>query len=647
MRNSFLILVSISLLWSCNSNQSWVVTSPDSKLSINIELREDGSLDYSAILNVEGKEVVALESSPLGLDRKDGIFSSNLLLVTASDIEQISDHYQLVTGKKKDIHYEANQLILQMKNQEDQLFNVIFRVSNDGVAYRYHFPEECSEEHTITKEYSAFNLPDIGKVWTLAYDSVFEYAPAYETYYVNGLDIGTPAPVNENGWSFPATFNTNGIWVMIMESNIDGTYPASHLEALCEKGVYSLRFPEATECFGEYSEKPVSTLPWYSPWRLAIIGDNPGVILESTLVTDLADPSKIDDTSWIIPGRAAWSWWSDSPSPRYVKEQNRFTDLAVEMGWEYNLIDANWNDMIDGTVEDVIEYANSKGIGALLWYNSGGKHNVVTEKPRDKMWDPEIREKEFQWLQEVGVKGIKVDFFQSDKQAILNQYLGILEDGAEHHIMLNFHGCTLPRGWRRTWPNMVTLEAVTGAEVYKFGSKFAEVAPAINTILPFTRNVAGSMDYTPVAFTEHNYPHLTSYAHELALSVVFESGILHFADKVEAYLALPAYAKEFLMNVPTTWDDTKYVGGTPGDYVALARKKGDTWYIAGISGIETDRTITLSTDFLDEGEYIMNLIIDGDNNKEFMNQEFEIGSSDEISVDLLGFGGFTGKIIRK
>ncbi len=583
----------------------------------------------------------------MGLDREDGNFSSGLSIASDYLFENVKDEYQLVTGKKLDIQYEANQLTLFLENQDGAPIEMIFRVSNDGIAYRYHFPGESSEPHTIVKEYSAFNLPDEGKVWVQAYDTVWHYAPGYETYFENGIDIGTAAPANKNGWSFPATFNVSGVWVMIMESNIDGTYPASHLEADCEGGMYKLRFPEATECYGVHSEKPVSTLPWYSPWRMAVIGDNAGIILESTLVTDLADPSKIDDTSWIKPGRAAWSWWSDSPSPRYVKEQNRFTDLAVEMGWEYNLIDANWNDMLDGTVDDVIDYASSKGIGALLWYNSGGAHNEVGEEPRDKMWDPEIREKEFQWLEDKGVKGIKVDFFQSDKQAIINQYLGILEDGAEHKVMLNFHGCTLPRGWQRTWPNMMTLEAVAGAEVYKFGAKYAPVAPVLNTILPFTRNAVGPMDYTPAAFTDHTYPHLTTYAHELALSVVFESGIIHMADKVEAYQGLPEYAKEFLKIVPSTWDETKYIDGTPGDCVVLARRKGDLWYIAGISGSDTARHLTITTNFLQSGEYIADLIVDGDNDQEFLNQQLEIEAGFEISMDILPYGGFAGIIAGK
>jgi alpha-glucosidase len=647
MRKFIPLLLSCLLFWSCSDNNTWLVSSPDANLQVNIQLEEDGTLNYSASLLVDEEAVSALESSPLGLDREDAKFSSALKFVSASGPSLITDQYSLVTGKKKEIIYKANQFTLALESQEGQPLEIIFRVSNDGMAYRYYFPNESSEKHTIIKEYSAFNLPDEGKVWTLAYDTISDYAPAYETYFENTLDIGTPAPWNKNGWSFPSTFSTNGLWILITESNLDGSYPASHLEANCDDGIYKLRFPEQSECFGEFSNKPVSTLPWHSPWRLAIIGDNPGTILESTLVTDLADPSKIEDTSWIKPGRASWSWWSDSPSPRYVKEQNRFTDLAVEMGWEYNLMDANWNNMLDGKVEEAIDYANSKNIGAILWYNSGGAHNVVGEEPRDKMWDPEIREKEFQWMEDIGVKGIKVDFFQSDKQAIINQYLGILEDGAEHHVLLNFHGCTLPRGWRRTWPNMMTLESVAGAEVYKFGTKFAPLAPVLNTILPFTRNVAGAMDYTPVTFTDHTYPHLTTFAHELALSVVFESGILHMADKVEAYQSLPEYAKEFLRKVPTTWDDTKYIGGTPGDYVAIARKSGDVWYVAGISGSETARHLTITTDFLEEGSYTADLILDGDHDQEFLNQQLEIEAANQISMDVLPYGGFAGIIIKK
>jgi hypothetical protein len=258
------------------------------------------------------------------------------------------------------------------------------------------------------------------------------------------------------------------------------------------------------------------------------------------------------------------------------------------------------------------------------------------------MWDPEIRSNEFKMLADLGVKGVKVDFFQSDKQTIIQQYLDILEDAAENHILVNFHGCTLPRGWNRTWPNMLTLEAVPGGEVYKFYEPYPGIAPWHNTVLPFTRNAVGPMDYTPVLFSDHTYPHLTSYAHELASCVVFESGIIHMADKVESYLGLPEPAKQFLMEVPAAWDEIKFIDGYPGEFIILARRLGTKWYIAGLNGSNTSRSFTVKTEFLPEGNYALSLIEDGASDTEFTFEDRQLSRGDELGITALPYGGFAG-----
>jgi len=639
MRLILSIFIISVLMAGCGQEDNWSFNSPDNNISVTLHLSEGGQLSYSVKILQSGEPVTAIESSVIGLDRDDGNFSSGLTF-KGQERNSIAENYRLVAGKKREISYEAEENRFLFQNSEGAEIEILFRVFNDGLAFRYHFPGNTKERHMIVREYSSFNLPEEGTCWSQPYDTVTKWTPAYETFYVRSMPIGTFAPENKNGWSFPTTFNFNGIWVLITESNLDGTYPASHLQPETSDGIYTLRFPETEEALGMYGNKPESSLPWTSPWRVAIIGLSAGDIVESTLVTDLADPSKIDDTSWIKPGRAAWSWWSDSPSPQYVKELNRFTDLAVEMTWEYNLIDANWNEMKDGDVKDAIDYAVSKNIGPLLWYNSGGAHNNVEEAPRDRMWDAEIRTAEFRKISEWGVKGVKVDFFQSDKQAIINQYLDILEDAARNKVMVNFHGCTLPRGWNRTWPNMVTLEAVRGGEVYKFGERYPEFAPWHNTVLPFTRNVVGPMDYTPVMFSDHAHPHKTTYAHELATSVVFESGIIHMADKVEAYLGLPAPAKQFLMEVPAAWDEVKFIDGYPGEYVILARRIGNQWYVAGLNGNDQPDTYEFSTAFLGKGKYTCNMILDGADDTSFSFEQRAVNKDDEIEISVLPYGGF-------
>jgi hypothetical protein len=381
------------------------------------------------------------------------------------------------------------------------------------------------------------------------------------------------------------------------------------------------------------------------PWRIIIVGASLASIVESTLVEDVCEPSRLKDTSWVKPGRVAWSWWSDNPSPQDGAKQKKFVDLAAEMGWEYVLVDANWDIMDNGNIHDVIRYARSKGVGVLLWYNSGGPHNIVTEKPRDTLTYREVRRFELSLLKKWGVKGIKVDFFQSDKQNVIDLYQGILADAAEHQIMVNFHGCTLPRGWSRTWPHLMTMEAVRGEECYIFDDKFPERAAVQNTIHPFVRNAVGPMDYTPVGFSDNRYPHRTTFAHELALCVLFESGWVHFADKAEAYLVLPAAPRDFLKRVPVAWDDTRFVAGYPAQFVILARRSGDTWYLAGVNGQGKPREERLKLgSWLAPGNYDLALIGDGADARSFDNRTQRIEAGGEFMVKMLPYGGFVATI---
>jgi hypothetical protein len=296
----------------------------------------------------------------------------------------------------------------------------------------------------------------------------------------------------------------------------------------------------------------------------------------------------------------------------------------------------------------VLRYAKQKSVGVLLWYNSGGRHNIVTEKPRDTLTYPEVRRYELDLLKKWGVKGIKVDFFQSDKQDVISLYHGILKDAADAKIMINFHGCTLPRGWERTWPHLMSMEAVRGEECYIFDSKYPEQAPIQSTVLPFTRNVVGPMDYTPVSFSNNRYPRRTTAAHELALSVVFESGWLHFADKAESYVNLPPAPKEFLKRVPVAWDDTRFVAGEPGEFVILARRKGDTWYLAGINGVNKPREerIRLGS-WLSEGQHQLLRIADGADQNSFSTDTVTIEKGQEIPVKFSPYGGFVGTLSRR
>ena len=363
-------------------------------------------------------------------------------------------------------------------------------------------------------------------------------------------------------------------------------------------------------------------------------------IVESCLVESLSPPSTVADTAWILPGRASWSWLYDHDSPQDMPKLRAFIDLAAEMGWEYSLVDANWDRMRNGTIFDLAAHAGSKGVGLLLWYNSGGPHNHVSEKPRGLMANRSVRRGEMEWIRKLGAKGIKVDFFQSDKQNVIGLYQDILEDAAEQRLLVNFHGCTLPRGWSRTYPHLVSMEAVRGEECYSFDAEFTRRAPSHNALLPFTRNAVGPMDYTPVMFRDNVFRHLTTAAHELALPVVFESGITHFADAPDAYRALPAPAKEFLKKVPASWDETRLLAGEPARFAVIARRKGGAWWVGGINGEEAPRTVHLEFSFLGKEAQgaTMTLIEDGPQGME--SATAAVGGRDAMDVTMSPHGGF-------
>jgi hypothetical protein len=323
----------------------------------------------------------------------------------------------------------------------------------------------------------------------------------------------------------------------------------------------------------------------------------------------------------------------------------KFTDLAASMDWPYTLFDWEWDAMGNGgDVEDAAEYALSKGVKPLIWYNSG-MFKWITATPIDRMKTHENRMEEFAWLKKLGFVGVKVDFFLSEKQYMIDYYLDILEDAAKFEMMVNFHGSLVPRGWSRTYPHLMTMEAVRGAEWYNNNAELTTTAPEHNSVMPFTRNVIGPMDYTPVTFTNSQHPHITSYGHELALSVVFESALQHMADRPEGYYNLPDAPKTFLKDVPTAWDDIKYIDGYPGKDVVIARRKGDSWYVGGLNGENIEKDKSLSFDFLDSGrKYKLTLIADGKHDKDFETKYMAVGSESIINVKMLRRGGFIIKL---
>jgi hypothetical protein len=629
---SFLILILISFSNAqALQKQEWTVSSPDKKIKVTIVTKEN-RLSYSVACN----KTSAIEPSPLGIVRDDQQFSENLKFISKNEAA-IDETYTLSIGKKLQCRNQANELTMTFENGNKEKVQLIFRAYNDGMAYRYHFPGTDNNPHKIVKEESGFAIAKNAKAWIQPYDLNIRKKPCYETFYENGIAAGTPSP-NPAGWAFPALFNTNNLWVLITEAALDETYPGTHLEDKSGNAIYSIRFPEKEEVTSDADPEPVSTLPWTTPWRAAVIGTSLATIQETTLVTNLNPPSVIKDGSWINPGRSSWSWWSAGGTTKDFDVQKAYIDFTADMKWEYVLVDAGWPQMKNGSMEDLIKYANSKNVGIVLWYHSGMGREKDTLSYANLMAFPEERKKEFQKIQAWGAKGVKVDFFDSDKQPVIKRYYDILRDAAEYKIMVNFHGSTLPRGWERTYPHVVSMESVKGAEGAG-RQEFCDKAPVHNTILPFTRNVVGPMDYTPVTFTnKREAKRQTTFAHELALSVVFESGVFHFADNMKSYQALPEGPKNFLRQVPTAWDETRYVAGTPGKYIVVARRKGNAWYIAGINGQDSEQEISFDLPFLKK-ETNLDLITDGKDAGTFTTTTMKTSGKNN-SIKLMAKGGF-------
>lgn len=647
-----IILLGLLLcLVSCQSLQkrkTWRLNSPDGNISITVVLADLGAqahypagqkrLYYQIENKVAGQLQVVLPFSPLGISRDDQDFIDGLLFESKDDVVTIDETYTLRHGKRRQCHNHANEMTLNFNNGHGANLQLIFRAYDDGIAFRYRFPDTDTNTFTVTGEMTGFRLPPNGVAYMQPYQEAGQWTPAYEDYYQKDLPIGTPSP-NNAGWAFPALFKTGVHWVLLTEAGLDESYCGTRLAREAPDAVYHIRLPDKNEGYGIGAVLPSSTLPWSTPWRVVMVGTRLATIVESSLVTHLNPPAMITDGDWIKPGRVSWSWWSESDSPKDFNTLCEFVDLAADLSWDYSLVDANWDEMGEDKIRELVNYARDREVGILLWYNSGGSHNIVTEKPRDRMHEKGVRRREFQFLRDLGVKGVKVDFFQSDKQNIIQHYLSILQDAADYQIMVNFHGCTLPRGWSRTYPHLMTMEAVKGAECYKFDNNYPENSPWHNTILVFTRNVVGPMDYTPVTFTDHQYPHLTTYVHELALAVVFESGWVHFADRVSAYRNLPQTPANFLRQIPAAWNDIRLLDGEPGKLAVVARQKDNDWFIGGINGSDST-TVTINFSFLDNNSYQMVFIGDGATDDSFNDETATVTADDSWTVTMRTNGGF-------
>jgi alpha-glucosidase len=635
------ILFFLPLLFALQveAQQTTQLESPDKSLRLNLSLSAAGEIQYALMKS----GVSILESSALGVVMNNQQFSQQMNLLSTSGPQLVKDNYQMLNAKKSKINYEANQLIASFGNKDEKQMDIIFRLSNDGLAFRYFFPW-VNEEEVIERELTSFSFNEETHAWLQPMSEAKQgwnhTYPSYEEHYLQDIPVGTMPPFH-SGWVFPSLFKTNNIWVLITEAGVDEHYCNSRLVNDSLSSTYRVGMPNPKEVYTGGGYLPVNHQPWYTPWRIVTIGSLK-TIIESTLGTDLAPSNVLKDVSFVKPGKASWSWINSKDDNITSKEQKKYIDYAVDMHWQYCLIDADWDTKIGyDSIKILSEYASKKNVGLLLWYNSAGDWNTVEYHPKNLLLTHEGRVKEFTRIKAMDIKGIKVDFFGGDGQSMIKYYLDILKDAAEYKLLVNFHGATLPRGWQRTYPNLLTTEAVAGMEMVTFSQYHADVQANHCAMLPFTRNAFDPMDFTPMNLRKLTYSactRKTTASFELALSVLFLSGIQHYAECPEGMATVPTDVKYFLRTLPDYWDDVMFLDGYPGKYVVIARRSGDRWYIAGVNGETVEQKVAI--DFTSFRKHKATLFNEGSNGELFSKTALDVSKQIKHDITLKGNGGF-------
>ena len=587
MKRSLFVCAVVSMLALCitGCDKTVRIYSPDKNICVSVS---------DSLMTVEYKkrtvQTVRIDMNPLT--------GAN------SIVEPVENKYSMLSGKRR----ECSNIFKVMSCESGKKVMTVW-VANDGVAFRFN----GADEHV------SYVIPDGTRRWLQRQKTDYEGFYPESTQATNGK------------YSYPALVEYgDGLFGLITESGVLHGNSCSYLT--CHGQEYTVTYTDTDEGLSH-------------PWRILMLGSLADIV-ESTLVTDVAEVCGITDTSWIKPGVSSWIYWAYNHSSKDFQKVKEYIDLAHDMGWPYTLIDWEWDEMANGgAIEDAMAYARERGVKVNLWYNSGTSWiGPGAPGPQDRLRTREAREKEMTRLEQMGATGIKVDFFLPDGHEMVDYYLDILEDAARHHLLVDFHGCTIPRGWSRTWPNLMSMEAVYGAEWYNNNRRMTNAAAAHNATLPFTRNVIGPMDYTPCTFTDSQNPHITTDCHELALPILFESGLQHMADRPEAYLGLPEPVKELLSSLPSAWDDTRLLAGYPGECAVIARLCGNTWYIAGING--TNEELTIEPDYSRIGESVVLKSLITDRGSE-PGQGFNIGQNVKAGkLTLPARGGFVATVTQ-
>lgn len=606
----YLIWLALFAMGGC-TRENLRVTSPSGENTLTLRLSASGGLRYS--VRSQGAEVILPSAMGFALAGDSLGFHRGLKLVRVTT-KQIDESYRLPTGKRRQYRNRCIEKTFLFRNEAGEDLGIVARAYDDGVAFRYVLKRPG--KITVTAEYTQFHLPDSTLSWMM------DFVPSYENFYPErALDT-----ISARFLSYPALMRTPQAWVLLTEASVYDQ-PATHLVKAGPGTVLESALPEKA-----YT---VDSL-WASPWRVFIMGKGLGTIVESSLVENLNPPSRIQDMSWIRPGVAVFPWWGNYLANSYPDTLKAYIDLAAKMGWKWiefdvSLVGSPWHTSrkweTTPWLSELTAYAASKGVHVYGWDEMKTLHS------------PEGRDFVFGRYRQLHIEGIKIDYMNSDRADAVRFRDSALADAAAKHLLVSFHGASAPRGLRRKWPNLMTEEAVRGAEYYTF--KGAEPpGPVHNCTLPFTRNVIGPMDYTPVTFTiRPENPRVTSYAHELALPFIFESGWTCMADRPEMYLRSPAI--DMLKQIKTAWDDIHFIDGYPGRFVCLARRSGRDWYVAAINA-GSPRTLAVPLDFIKKGSYSIRLYEDGakDPLTRITVEGKTVSAGDTLHVRLARNGGF-------
>ncbi|WP_029273705.1 glycoside hydrolase family 97 protein [Flavobacterium sp. KJJ] len=641
---SFKYFICFCLFSFLNINAQSVVKSPDGKLKVFLSV-SNGLPLYSVTYN----EKTFLENSPLGLKTSVGDFSTGLVLNTDVNQNKIDEKYELLTIKQRNVHYEANEAVFSFTKENKLAIDVIFRVSNNNVAFKYKiYPQKDVLSCIVQEEASGFMLPEGATTFLCPQSKPMtgyaRSAPSYETSYTLDAEMGKNG-IGE-GYTFPCLFKVkNNGWLLISETGVDSGYCGSRLIGH-DKGLYTIGFPMMGENNGNGTPAPGMSLSGETPWRTITIGETLAPIVETTIPFDLVKP-KYKAFKEYKYTKGSWSWIIKMDGNTTFPVQKQYIDFSAAMGYETILIDALWDTQIGkNKIAELAEYGAQKGVGLYLWYNSNGYWNDAPQGPRGMMDNSIIRRKEMAWMKNIGIKGIKVDFFGGDKQITMKLYEDILTDANDFGLMVIFHGCTLPRGWERMYPNYAASEAVLASENLHFGQASCDNEAKNASIHTFIRNAVGSMDFGGSAlnkfYNSDNIPNkgskrITSDVFALATAVLFQSSVQHFALAPNNLYDAPSWAIDFMKEVPTTWDELRFLNGYPGKYAVLARRKGARWYIAGVNAQKETLKIKLKLSMMASGTALKYYFDDERLNGNV--KPIKLKNNQEIEIEIPSNGG--------